>query len=298
MRAMHLRPQIVEVNGKFYEEKMIHKTVRGELVRSKSEVIIANALHYNGLDYEYEPELRLEDKVKRPDFKDEDYDTGVVWYWEHCGMMTDPQYKKRWEDKKKFYEKNGIVEGKNLIVTYDDEKGGLDSDLIQKNTGVEFVYGLIENAKVFSYYFIDYLDERKIKHDFNECMKHFDPQDWNLNPHNSMKKIQPMNSNELLRELTYVIVTNIKTVDVLDNWNHDIRLEALILDKIKEYVDYDEYRKLLSLTKTPITINADNLAGDKKSNIKSVGIFFNKNVSDTLREAGYIIFTIDKSKIS
>lgn len=127
-----LRPQIVEVNGKFYEEKMIHKTVRGELVRSKSEVIIANALHYNGLDYEYEPELKLEDRVKRPDFKVEDYDTGVVWYWEHCGMMTDPQYRKRWEDKKKFYEKNGIVEGKNLIVTYDDENGGLDSDLIQK----------------------------------------------------------------------------------------------------------------------------------------------------------------------
>ena len=77
----------------FYSDKliqlMIHKTVRGELVRSKSEVIIANALHYNGLDYEYEPELRLEDKVKRPDFKVEDYDTGVVWYWEHCGMMTD-----------------------------------------------------------------------------------------------------------------------------------------------------------------------------------------------------------------
>ena len=47
-------------------------------------------------------------------------------------MMTDPQYRKRWEDKKKFYEKNGIVEGKNLIVTYDDENGGLDSDVIQK----------------------------------------------------------------------------------------------------------------------------------------------------------------------
>ena len=31
-----------------------------------------------------------------------------------------------------FDRKNGIVEGKNLIVTYDDEKGGLDSDLIQK----------------------------------------------------------------------------------------------------------------------------------------------------------------------
>ena len=29
---------------------------------------------------------------------------------------------------KNIYEKNGIVEGKNLIVTYDDKKGGLDSD--------------------------------------------------------------------------------------------------------------------------------------------------------------------------
>ena len=25
-----------------------------------------------------------------------------------------------------------IVEGKNLIVTYDDERGGIDTDLIQK----------------------------------------------------------------------------------------------------------------------------------------------------------------------
>ena len=127
-----LRPQIVEVGGKFYEDKLIHRTARGELVRSKSEVAIANALYYHHIDYEYEPELKLEDKIKRPDFKVEDYDTGVVWYWEHCGMMTDPQYRKRWEDKKKFYEKNGIVEGKNLIVTYDDENGGIDTKLIEK----------------------------------------------------------------------------------------------------------------------------------------------------------------------
>ena len=126
------RPQIVEIKGKFYEEKLIHKTVRGELVRSKSEVIIANALYYNHLDYEYEPVLKVEDKIKRPDFKIEDYDTGEVWYWEHCGMMSDPYYKKRWEEKLQFYKKNGIVEGKNLIVTYDDENGGLDSDIIQK----------------------------------------------------------------------------------------------------------------------------------------------------------------------
>ena len=31
---------------------------------------------------------------------------------------------------KAFYEKNGIKEGKNLIVTFDDENGGLDSSFI------------------------------------------------------------------------------------------------------------------------------------------------------------------------
>ena len=74
----------------------------------------------------------MEGKIKRSDFKIENYDMGIVWYWEHCGMMTDPAYRKRWEEKKKFYEKNGIIEGKNLIVTYDDEKGGLDASEIQR----------------------------------------------------------------------------------------------------------------------------------------------------------------------
>ena len=124
------KPQIVQVGDSFFEERLIHRTIRGELVRSKSEVIIADCLHYNKLDYEYEPELILEGRVKRPDFKVVDSDTGDTWYWEHCGMMTDPKYVKRWEAKKKFYEKNGIKEGKNLIVTYDDENGGLDSGAI------------------------------------------------------------------------------------------------------------------------------------------------------------------------
>lgn len=126
-----MRPQIVQVGDQFYEDRLVHKTVHGELVRSKSEVIIANALYYHNLDYVYEPELVLEGKVKRPDFKVVDDDTGEEWYWEHCGMMDDPQYKKRWEEKKAFYKKNGIEEGKNLIVTY-DENGALDSQKVEK----------------------------------------------------------------------------------------------------------------------------------------------------------------------
>ena len=68
----------------------------------------------------------------RPVFKVADGDTGDVWDWEHCGMMTDPKCVKRWEDKKKFYEKHGIVEGENLIVTYDSKNGSLDSAYIDQ----------------------------------------------------------------------------------------------------------------------------------------------------------------------
>ena len=125
------RPQIVQVGDNFYEDRLIHHTIEGEMVRSKSEVIIANCLHYNELEYEYEPVLELEPgKPLRPDFKITDGDTGEVWYWEHCGMMNDSKYAKRWEDKRKFYDKHGIKEEKNLIVTYDDENGGLDSSYI------------------------------------------------------------------------------------------------------------------------------------------------------------------------
>ena len=46
-------------------------------------------------------------------------------------MMNDPKYRKRWEEKKAFYKKNGIEEGKNLIVTY-DENGTLDSQKVDE----------------------------------------------------------------------------------------------------------------------------------------------------------------------
>ena len=126
-----MRPKLVQVDDQFYEDRLVHMTAHGELVRSKSEVIIANALYYHHLDYVYEPELVLEGKVKRPDFMIVDDDTGDKWYWEHCGMMDDPKYKKRWEDKRLFYKKNGIEEGKNLIVTY-DENGSINSQKVEK----------------------------------------------------------------------------------------------------------------------------------------------------------------------
>lgn len=124
-------PNIVEYRKRFYEANLIHKTVRGELVRSKSEVIIANLLHDAGIDYDYERELSLgEDGIRIPDFTIDDAESGTIFYWEHCGMMGDAHYAKRWEAKKALYAKHGIEEGKKLIVTQDDFNGGIDSAVI------------------------------------------------------------------------------------------------------------------------------------------------------------------------
>lgn len=131
-------PNLVEYKKKYYEASLIHKTINGELVRSKSEVIIANMLHDHGIEYEYEKELDLgEDGIRIPDFTIQDEELGTTFYWEHCGMLGDAKYSKRWQEKKALYEKHGIVEGDNLIVTEDDLNGGIDSEkieeIIQKN---------------------------------------------------------------------------------------------------------------------------------------------------------------------
>lgn len=125
-------PKIVEINDRYFEEYLIHKTVRGEMVRSKSEVIIANLLHSHEIEYEYEKEIWFDGIRKIPDFTIDDEESGECYYWEHCGMMSKDYYRKRWEEKKAFYLEHGIVEGENLIVTYDEPNGSIDTSKIEE----------------------------------------------------------------------------------------------------------------------------------------------------------------------
>lgn len=91
---------LADPSGAFLERGLIHRTARGELVRSISEVVVADALNVEGVEYHYEKALRGADGVDRyPDFTAEDPATGVTVYWEHLGMLSDPTYKDRWEKK-------------------------------------------------------------------------------------------------------------------------------------------------------------------------------------------------------
>ena len=63
---------------------------------------------------------------------------GQNWYWEHCGVLSDERYRKRWEKKKALYEANGcsVYSSDNpqgrLIVTEDGPDRGLDSQAIYR----------------------------------------------------------------------------------------------------------------------------------------------------------------------
>lgn len=127
-------PDIIEIESskqkRYFEEKLIHKTIRGEMVRSKSEVIVANILDKMKIEYFYEEPLNVSGKTYIPDFTLR-YQ-GKTAYLEHLGMLRDKSYKKRWEEKRGNYERVGIAETLgNLIITEDGLDGSLDATLIE-----------------------------------------------------------------------------------------------------------------------------------------------------------------------
>lgn len=94
------------------------ETRRKERVRSKSEIIIANALAAHGIPYKYECPLKLSDgNVIYPDFTVLNVKERREIYWEHRGMMDDKQYSTASVMRFKAMNKDGIILGMNLIIT-------------------------------------------------------------------------------------------------------------------------------------------------------------------------------------
>lgn len=115
-----------------YSENLIHKTLKdGLVVRSKSEVIIANMLIDQNIDFE-EEKLIDENGIRcLPDFTFTDA-SGDTIIWEHLGMLSLPSYKHAWEKKLEKYRTLGYELGVNLFTTEDHEDGGIDSKEIEK----------------------------------------------------------------------------------------------------------------------------------------------------------------------
>jgi len=117
----------------FYDEKKVYVTEKGEVVRTKSELIIANTYYELGIPYRYEAELRLNNgKRKYPDFTVLNKKTREVIYHEHFGLLDKNDYFLSNLTKLDDYKNSGIFLGKNLIITYESEQNPFDVNSIKR----------------------------------------------------------------------------------------------------------------------------------------------------------------------
>ena len=98
-----------------------YRTLKGEYVKSKSEVIIADRFTYYGVPYVYEITTASDAFVdmRYPDFLILNKSTKEEFYWEHLGKMGDPQYAAKNQIKMEQFAKQGMILGKNLIVSFE-----------------------------------------------------------------------------------------------------------------------------------------------------------------------------------
>lgn len=143
------RPVEISVRNtsRFLDDHLIYRTERGELVRSKSELIIADKLSRAGVDYRYEQRFDLPGGGARyPDFTIVDDDSGGIWYWEHNGMMGNPEYEKRWQSKLSEYRDAGVLPlteggGDNGTLVVTEERLGVGLDVEQVDAYIREITG-------------------------------------------------------------------------------------------------------------------------------------------------------------
>ncbi|WP_218916503.1 AAA family ATPase [Rubinisphaera brasiliensis] len=123
-----VRPEGVE---SYLPSHLIHRTSSGILVRSKSEVIVADTLTRLGISYEYEQKLTSKDDPN--DFRLPDFTVsfeGDTFYWEHLGMLSVPSYREQWDRKRQWYEDNRYLD--RLITSEDGSDGSINAAEIEQ----------------------------------------------------------------------------------------------------------------------------------------------------------------------
>ena len=106
---------------------------QGVRVRSKSELLIANALEQNGVYYRYEYPIRfISGKLVRPDFLCLNLRTRKEYIWEHFGMMDNISYANENVNKIEAYGLNGYHAGINMIMTFESSQTPINTNIIKQ----------------------------------------------------------------------------------------------------------------------------------------------------------------------
>lgn len=123
----------------FLQEGLVHRTSTRLAVRSKSELLIFEALRNAGFAPEYEKALTLGGQTRYPDFTIDDEISGRLVYWEHLGLLDREDYRRGWEKKLAWYRSHGILPAGAgsggagvLITTTESSQTGFDLSEVQR----------------------------------------------------------------------------------------------------------------------------------------------------------------------
>ncbi len=106
----------------FYPGDPEYYSLKGERMRSKSEMIIANLLYSLGIPYKYECPLVLDNgSIVHPDFTILKISTREVFILEHLGMMGVSEYACSNISRLNALIDSGFIPGVNLILTFESD---------------------------------------------------------------------------------------------------------------------------------------------------------------------------------
>ena len=139
--------QAIDSGRAYHAEHLKHKNMKGEINRSKSEIIVGNVYDSLKIPYSYEERIywpqdappeawAIKRQLNIPDYYVPDFTCilpdGTKKYHEHLGKMDDEEYMETWKKKMLLYYWAGVIPGKNLIITADDRYGGIDQQEIMR----------------------------------------------------------------------------------------------------------------------------------------------------------------------
>lgn len=112
-------------------EQLKHEALDGTMMRSKSEVIIANMLILAGIPFVYEVPIFINGEMLLPDFTILSLiDLKTVIIIEHQGMVYVDEYADKFIKSLKLYLKSDWIPNKNLFFTFDNARETLDPNQV------------------------------------------------------------------------------------------------------------------------------------------------------------------------
>ena len=120
------------VGKPFKDDAPVYMTIKGERVRSKSEVMLADRLFFRGVPYKYECPIMIDGIVIHPDFSMKRMSDNKVIYHEHCGKMDDPDYYSDLVERINLYNQAGIMQGDRLTFSFETSDKPLDIRVIDR----------------------------------------------------------------------------------------------------------------------------------------------------------------------